>query len=106
MSLELLTISFDDHNANKDFERSLKHSGFAVIKDHRISPKLIDSVYSEWKDFFNNPKKNDFIFIPVGTTHRIENLYKKPVKIMEAQTGPILKETDIIRYKDVYGRVK
>jgi isopenicillin N synthase-like dioxygenase len=62
MSLELLTISFDDHNANKDFERSLKHSGFAVIKDHRISPKLIDSVYSEWQDFFNNPKKNDFIF--------------------------------------------
>jgi mannose-1-phosphate guanylyltransferase/mannose-6-phosphate isomerase len=56
------------------------------------------------KKFFK--KKNDFIFIPVGTTHRIENLYKKPVKIMEAQTGPILKETDIIRYKDVYGRVK
>ena len=46
------------------------------------------------------------IFIPVGTIHRIENLYKKPVKIMEAQTGPILKETDIVRYKDVYGRVR
>ena len=28
-----------------------------------------------------------------------------PVKIMEAQTGPILKETDIIRYKDIYGRI-
>ena len=40
-------------------------------------------------------KKMITIFIPVGTTHRIENLYKKPVKIMEAQTGPILKETDI-----------
>jgi hypothetical protein len=24
---------------------------------------------------------------------------------MEAQTGKILKETDIIRYKDIYGRV-
>ncbi len=56
------------------------------------------------KKFFT--KANDSIFIPVGSIHRIENLYKKPVKIMEAQTGPVLKESDIIRYKDIYGRVK
>ena len=56
------------------------------------------------KKFFK--KKNDSFIIPVGTTHRIENFYKKPVKIMEAQIGPILKETDIIRYEDIYGRVK
>ena len=36
---------------------------------------------------------------------RIENKFDKPVQIVEVQTGPILKETDIIRYKDVYGRV-
>ena len=56
------------------------------------------------KKFFK--KKNDSVIIPVGTTHRIENFYKKPVKIMEAQIGSILKETDIIRYEDIYGRVK
>ena len=55
------------------------------------------------KKFFK--KENDSIFIPVGTIHRIENLYKKPVKIMEVQTGSILKETDIVRYKDIYGRI-
>ena len=38
--------------------------------------------------------------------HRIENPSKKPVKIFEAQIGSILKETDIVRYEDVYGRVK
>ena len=32
--------------------------------------------------------------------------YKKPVKIIEAQVGSILKETDIVRYQDIYGRVK
>ncbi|MEK9638815.1 MAG: hypothetical protein VW126_04115 [Pelagibacteraceae bacterium] len=37
--------------------------------------------------------------------HRIENLYKEPVKIVEAQLGNILKETDIVRYQDIYGRV-
>ncbi len=55
------------------------------------------------KKFFK--KEFETIFIPVGTIHRIENLYRKPVKIMEAQTGTILRETDIVRYKDIYGRV-
>ena len=50
-------------------------------------------------------KVNESIFIPKGAIHRIENPFNKPVKIMEVQTGSILKETDIIRYKDVYGRV-
>ena len=57
------------------------------------------------KNFFFK-KVNDNIFIPKGTVHRIENIYNKPVKIIEAQLGTILKETDIVRYQDVYGRVK
>ena len=51
-------------------------------------------------------KTNDTIFIPVKSIHRIENPYNKPVKIIEAQLGSILKETDIVRYQDIYGRVK
>ena len=54
------------------------------------------------RKFFKNV--NETTFIPKGAKHRIENLFKKPVKIMEIQTGPILKETDIVRYKDIYGR--
>ena len=56
------------------------------------------------KVFFK--KINESIFVPKGSIHRIENLYNKPVKIIEAQLGSLLKETDIIRYKDVYGRVR
>ena len=55
------------------------------------------------RNFFK--KANETAVIPRGAIHRIENLFNKPVKIMEAQTGRVLKETDIIRYKDVYGRV-
>ncbi|MBD1109021.1 NTP transferase domain-containing protein [Pelagibacterales bacterium SAG-MED50] len=51
-------------------------------------------------------KPNEHIFIPLEAIHRIQNPGKKPVKIMEAQVGSILKETDIVRYQDVYGRVK
>ena len=51
-------------------------------------------------------KPNENVFIPQGAIHRIENPYKKPVKIIEVQTGPILKESDIVRYQDIYGRVR
>jgi len=51
-------------------------------------------------------KPNESVFIPQGAIHRIENPYKKPVKIIEVQTGHILKESDIVRYQDIYGRVR
>ena len=52
---------------------------------------------------FKNP--NEVTFIPKGAIHRIENLFNKAVQIVEVQTGSILKESDIVRYKDIYGRV-
>tara|TARA_Y100000591_G_scaffold302425_1_gene297468 strand:+ start:33 stop:1235 length:1203 start_codon:yes stop_codon:yes gene_type:complete len=55
------------------------------------------------KKFFK--KVNESIYIPQGSIHRIENPYKTPVKIIEAQIGSILKESDIVRYKDIYNRV-
>jgi len=55
------------------------------------------------KKFFKNAGSS--VFIPTGAVHRIENIYKKPVKIIEIQTGNILKESDIVRYADAYGRI-
>jgi len=51
-------------------------------------------------------KPGEHIFIPLEAIHRVQNSGKKPVKIVEAQVGSILKESDIVRYQDVYGRVK
>jgi len=56
------------------------------------------------KIFIKN--KNDSVFIPKGAIHRIENKFKTPVKIIEVQLGSILKESDIVRYQDIYGRIK
>ena len=53
--------------------------------------------------FFKNP--NESVFIPRGAIHRIENPFNESVQIVEVQTGSVLKETDITRYKDIYGRV-
>ena len=55
------------------------------------------------KSFFKKP--DDTIFIPLGSIHRIANPFRKPVRIIEAQIGSKLKESDIIRYQDIYGRI-
>ena len=50
-------------------------------------------------------KSNETAYIPKGAIHRIENNFSEPVKIVEVQMGSILKENDIIRFKDIYGRI-
>lgn len=42
--------------------------------------------------------------IPLGAKHRLENLGKDLVEIIEVQFGDYLGEDDIIRYDDVYNR--
>ena len=54
------------------------------------------------KKFF--VKENENVLIPKGAVHRIENFYKESVRIAEVQMGSILKETDIVRFNDIYGR--
>jgi len=56
------------------------------------------------KDVFFK-KTNESVFVPRGAIHRIQNTFKKPVKIIEVQIGSILKESDIVRYQDIYNRV-
>jgi mannose-1-phosphate guanylyltransferase/mannose-6-phosphate isomerase len=49
--------------------------------------------------------ENQSVYIPVGTIHSLENPGKIPLEIIEVQSGAYLREDDIIRYSDNYGRV-
>lgn len=49
---------------------------------------------------------NESTYIPAGNKHRLENTTQEPITIIEVQTGDYLGEDDIIRFDDVYGRVK
>ena len=62
-------------------------------------PKIIINKHKFFK------KENETVIIPQGSVHRIINYFKKPVKIIEVQIGTILKENDIVRYQDIYGRI-
>ena len=48
--------------------------------------------------------RNESTFIPQGELHRLENKGKKPLEIIEVQTGSYLGEDDIIRIADDYQR--
>jgi mannose-1-phosphate guanylyltransferase/mannose-6-phosphate isomerase len=48
--------------------------------------------------------ENESTYIPMGTTHRLENPGKVPLHLIEVQSGTYLGEDDIVRYEDTYGR--
>ena len=56
------------------------------------------------KEFLLNP--NESIDIPVETQHRLENPGTEDVHLIEIQTGIYFGEDDIVRFEDIYGRVK
>ena len=49
--------------------------------------------------------KNESIYIPLGSKHRLSNMEKKDLVLIEVQSGNYLGEDDIIRFKDNYGRI-
>ena len=48
--------------------------------------------------------ENQSAYVPVGSTHRLENPGKVPLEIIEVQSGSYLGEDDIVRYEDRYDR--
>jgi len=44
-------------------------------------------------------------YIPIGTMHGLENNTNEQLEIIEVQSGTYLGEDDIVRFKDIYGRV-
>jgi mannose-1-phosphate guanylyltransferase / mannose-6-phosphate isomerase len=48
--------------------------------------------------------ENQSTFIPLGTTHRLENPGRVPLEMIEVQSGSYLGEDDIVRFEDQYGR--
>jgi len=50
--------------------------------------------------------EGDSTYIPIGTTHGLENKTNEQLEIIEVQSGTYLGEDDIVRFEDIYGRVE
>jgi mannose-6-phosphate isomerase-like protein (cupin superfamily) len=48
--------------------------------------------------------ENQSTYIPLGARHRLENVGKVPLHLIEVQSGSYLGEDDIVRIEDDYKR--
>ena len=60
--LNIQVVDFHSPQVSADFTRSLRETGFAVIKNHPVDIELVHSVYSEWEHFFNSDVKHNYTF--------------------------------------------
>lgn len=57
---DIATLSYTDAAAPAEFARSLHETGFAVLRDHPVTPERIASAYASWGAFFNSEAKHDW----------------------------------------------
>lgn len=95
-------------------------AGFAVKRievspGHRLSLQLHHHRAEHWVilageaevtlgDALFRKGRRDTVFVPVGVTHRIANTGAEPLVFIEVQSGDRLRESDIVRLEDSYGR--
>lgn len=60
--MRVLTVDYSTASAPKDFTKSLKQTGFAVLSNHPVDYALIQAVYAEWDSFFHSDQKNNYLF--------------------------------------------
>jgi mannose-6-phosphate isomerase-like protein (cupin superfamily) len=93
-----------------------KEKIITIYQNQRISLQKHEKRNELWKIkqglaevTLNNKKfnlaKNEELFIPKQSIHRIKNIGKDYLIIKEIQTGEYFGEDDIIRIEDDYGRV-
>lgn len=58
----VLTADLTKPDAAEVFVRSIRETGFGVLKNHPIKPELIQDVYKEWEAFFNSQEKFNYLY--------------------------------------------
>lgn len=59
---KMVQVDYKASDASTQFAKSLKETGFAVLKNHPIDPQLISDVFKEWEEFFNSNYKENYLF--------------------------------------------
>ena len=80
----------------------LSYQSHKFRNEHWVVVKGIATIIKNGKKIVL--KSNESTYIEKGVKHQLMNESSKDLEIIEVQTGKILKETDIKRFKDSYGR--
>ena len=55
----LVAVDYTSPNAKKGFVRSLRETGFGVLKNHPLSQNQVQGIYEQWRTFFSEERKNE-----------------------------------------------
>ena len=64
MSDQIIKINCQENDAGRNFVKSLRNTGFAILYNHSLNTELITEVYEEWNHFFNSEEKHNYTFDP------------------------------------------
>ena len=103
-----INVEGDDYNG-------FKIKRIAVYPGKRLSLQSHNNRSEHWVIVKGNAKvqvgndnillnADQYIYIPIKTLHRIENIGEELLEFTETQIGSYLGEDDIIRYEDDFGR--
>ncbi|MDN3695757.1 MULTISPECIES: isopenicillin N synthase family dioxygenase [Vibrio] len=92
--MKLETVDYLADDAAEQFVKSLRETGFGVLKNHPIPKELVESIYENWQTFFNSEEKNNFTFNPATQDGYF------PPSVSEVAKGHTVK--DIKEYFHVY----
>ena len=59
--MALVAVDYTSPTAKQDFVRSLRETGFGVLKNHPLSQEEVQNIYDDWREFFGEDRKNDFV---------------------------------------------
>lgn len=60
--MSLPVVDYTAKDAPQQFVKSLRETGFGVLTNHPIQQTIVQSIYRNWQDFFNNDDKYNFAF--------------------------------------------
>lgn len=62
MTQTLEAVDYQAADAKEQFVRSLRETGFGVLKNHPIQQQTVADIYATWQGFFDSEDKNNFTF--------------------------------------------
>ena len=81
MTQTLTPVDYQHSDAAAQFVRSLRDTGFAVLKNHPLNPEQINNIYHSWQQFFTSPDKIDYRYNP----ERMDGFF--PAEMSETAKG-------------------
>ena len=52
--MQVQVVDYTSDDAPQRFVKSLRETGFGVLINHPIKQSLVESIYKNWANFFNN----------------------------------------------------